>query len=148
MEKDFDFVKVKKITKVGEETVYSLMNKENFVYEGIPNYLVEGGFVSKNSKHACVHENSLVLTARGYVKIKSLRENDRIAYLDAKGNVKLTKHYDKIKAGVKKVYKVTTKSGKTMLVTKDHELFTGLDSDDIRKEKLENLKVGDFVITM
>jgi intein/homing endonuclease len=139
--------KIKSIKKIGIRETFSIQNNEKELYENTPNFLVEKGFISRNSKHACVYEESNVLTNRGFVKIKDLGENDKIAYLDKHGDMNLTKKYDLIKTGKKKLFTVRTKSGKEIIITMDHELFLKKDND-IESVKLKNIKVGDEILVM
>ena len=81
---------IKSVKRVGKGITFSIQNNEEDLLRDEPNYLVEG-CVSKNSKHACVHKDSKVLTQRGYVPINKLEENDRVAFLDSSGEIKLTK---------------------------------------------------------
>ena len=119
----FNFKKIKNIKSKGVGDIYSIQNNETDLYKDKPNYLVEDGIISKNSKHACIHKDSNVLTNSGYKKISELIKTDKIAFIDEDCNIKVTKKYNLIKTGKKKLFKIKTSSGKEMITTGDHELF-------------------------
>jgi len=83
----------------------------------------------------CVTGETLVLTKRGFVKAKNLKENDWVWTIE--GWKKIEKVYDN---GIKDVYKVTLKNGIEIKVTKDHKFLT-------KKgwKPLEELKEGDEI---
>ena len=138
------YMKVKSITKIGKEPIFSIQNNEKDLYKDQPNFFTEG-CLSKNSKHACVHKDSLVSTQRGKVPISKLEENDKIAYLDSNHEIKLTKKYDLINTGRKKLFKVKLKDGKELIITEEHELFNKFEGES-ESTKLKKLKVGDEIV--
>lgn len=78
----------------------------------------------------CVSLDTLVKMDDGSSKeIQNIKIGDRILGKD--GFVEVTNVFDK---KVKMSYKITTKSGKTLILSKDHEVFT--------KEGLKNIKNG------
>ena len=73
----------------------------------------------------CVQENTLVNTDSGYKEIKKLKPGlDKIAYVDVNKQIRHTDKFALIKTGVKKLVKVTTKSGKIIICSPDHKILT------------------------
>lgn len=140
-----EYIKVKSITRKQDEETFSIENREEKQLDNNPNFLVGKGFISKNSKHACVHKDSLVLTQRGKVPIHKLEENDKIAYVNTNGEIRLTKKFDLVNTGKKKLFRVKLKSGKEIIITKDHELFSNFNGV-IESTKLAHLEVGSEII--
>lgn len=90
----------------------------------------------------CVHKDTFVNTNAGYKKIKDLQPGfDEIAYVDGSKHIKYTKKFGVIKTGVKKLIKIKTKSGKTIVCSADHKILT----DNNVFVEAGNLKLGDMV---
>lgn len=73
----------------------------------------------------CVLEGTLVETTEGDKPIESLLPgHDQIGYIDGDGRISYTKRFLLQKTGNKKLFKIKTKSGKTILCSGDHPFLT------------------------
>jgi len=90
----------------------------------------------------CVQENTLVNTDSGYKEIKELSPGlDKIAYVDENKQIRHTDKFALIKTGVKKLIKITTKSGKIIICSPDHKILT----EKHGFLEASKLKIGDCV---
>jgi hypothetical protein len=90
---------------------------------------------SQYSFNKCLHEDTNVETKTGIKKIKDVKIGDEVNSVN--GFVKVL---DKMNNGTKKLYKITTSSGKTLCCTLDHKLETNegmLPLEEIIKRKLK-----------
>jgi len=142
------FLKIKNIHSVGKRPKYSIQMDETNLYKNNPNFIAND-YISKNSKHACVHKDSKVLTNEGYIPIKKLKKPCRIAYIDGDKKLRLTKKYIVHKTGKKKLYKVTTASGKEIIVSEDHKLFKqNRVQETIDCTELKHIHIGDKILVV
>ena len=73
----------------------------------------------------CLPQNTMVSTAAGKVKIKDLKTwYDEIKYLGVGKEVKSSKRFLLTETGKKKIYKITTKSGKVVYSAENHKFHT------------------------
>ena len=92
----------------------------------------------------CLKDTTLVLTDKGYKEIKDLVNTEGILYsLNTETNkIEKQKYYDCRKTGTnRKLYEVTTKSGKKFKCTSNHPILT-----DKGYKQLKDLQIGDKII--
>jgi len=87
--------------------------------------------------------NSKVLTNKGYVSLKNLHRQTKIAYLDTNNKLKITKKYI-IETVLGESISITTKTGKEILLACDQEVIVSRD-EVIEKVKVRDLKKGDKI---
>ncbi len=90
---------------------------------------------------SCVWERSPVNTNVGLVEIRNLYPTThKIEYLTKNNEIKSTNDYMVVKSGPKKLYKITTESGKTLIVSADHKVLT-----DVGYKRTGDLQIEDQV---
>lgn len=92
----------------------------------------------------CLKDNTKILTDKGYKKIKDLVNTNGYVYsLNVETNkIEKQKYYNCRKTGTnRKLYEVTTKSGKTFKCTSNHPILT-----DKGYKQLKDFKIGDKII--
>ena len=101
----------------------------------------------------CNYSNSPILTTCGTITYKELHEKINsgekigiITYDLNKGKQYISYNLKSEYNGIKKVFEIKTSSGKTEIATQNHP-FLVLDKDNncIRWEKLNKLKIGDYI---
>lgn len=92
----------------------------------------------------CLSKDSKIRIKTGEKPVQDLKNwHDEIAYLNKEGQISYTKKFALWKTGKKKVVKITTKSGKSVICSLDHKFLT---EGNIYK-KAENLKIGQKILT-
>ena len=91
------------------------------------------------SQGGCIYEEELVLTNNGLKKIKDIKIGDHV--WTKKGYIEVNYIWDK---GISPIYEVTTKSGLKIRTTLSHKF----NIDGFTGKKLEDLKVGDKIVTI
>lgn len=91
------------------------------------------------SQGGCIYEEELILTNRGLKKIKDIKIGDLV--WTKKGYIEVNYIWDK---GISPIYEVTTKSGLKIKTTLSHKF----NIDGFTGKKLEDLKVGDKIVTI
>ena len=102
-----DYIGIKEINPSGSSEKYSIQVNEDDFYQDTPNFIANG-LVSRNSKHACIRQNQKVLTNIGYIEINRLKKPTKIAYLNKKIEICLTKRYNIHKIGERIIYRLET----------------------------------------
>ena len=110
---------------------------KDFVSDGIMPFMkIYNEVTAGTSQGGCIHEDELVLTKRGYKKIKDIAVGDEV-YTKI-GYVPVNVVYDK---GVQNTYRVTTSKGYEIRTTIDHKFAI----DGFHTKHLSELSVGDTV---
>lgn len=100
--------------------------------------LEAGALVIADEGIACIEENQEVITIKGKVKIKDIKEGDLIInYKDGNKGIDLVK--SKYYKGQKEVIKVKTESGKEIIATPDHIVMTTNGWKELREIKDEEI---------
>ena len=81
-------------------------------------------------KARCVHEDTLVFTPHGYIKIKDLKTNQIIYSFNEEGCLEKDKVTNVIFSGEKEVYTIETNYGFSIDVTSDHPLLSYAENGD------------------
>lgn len=90
----------------------------------------------------CFSVHSKIKTIDGEKTVRELKNwHDKISYINNEGKVSYTHKFAIWKTGKKKVVKITTKSGKKLLVSSDHPILA--ESGNFKKTK--DLKVGEKI---
>ena len=89
--------------------------------------------------HKCLSENSDVLTNNGNVKLKDVQIDDYVSIGIGSGRYGLVTN--KFNSGIKKSFKLTTKSGYKIKCSEDHRI---LDSDN-KFKALKEFNIGEFI---
>lgn len=88
----------------------------------------------------CISEDQQVLTKNGLKKIKDVKAGKDKVWTK-KGWILVNNVLD---SGVKKVYKLKTKTGLEIKTSKDHIFLT----DNLKEKKLADFKIGDTILTI
>jgi DNA polymerase-3 subunit alpha len=73
----------------------------------------------------CIQKDTLINTNDGYKKIKDLRPGlDKVSFLNKNKEIGYTEKFVLIKTGIKKLIKIKTKSGKTIVCSPDHMILS------------------------
>lgn len=75
-------------------------------------------------KARCVHEDTLVFTPYGFIKIKDLKINQIIYSFNKEGCLEKDKITNVINSGLKETYTITTKYGFKLTLTSDHPVLS------------------------
>ena len=89
----------------------------------------------------CIEENQRVLTSNGIKKIKEIKIEDMV--WTKKG---WTKVNNVINNGEKQLFKTTTKSGFSVITSKDHVFQTFNENGDLTETQLKDINIGDSVV--
>ncbi len=90
----------------------------------------------------CFFENSNIKIKNGEKTVKELKNwLDEIAYLDKNGKIAYTKKFLIWKTGKKKMVKISTKSGKELMVSLDHPILV----EHNKFKKAGVLKIGEKI---
>jgi hypothetical protein len=90
----------------------------------------------------CVAINTTVRTQNGLKQIQFLESGlDSIAYVNTYGNISHTKNFLVLKTGKKKIYRIKTKSGKTLLVSAEHPIL----NKSNKFVQAKDLEIGDEI---
>lgn len=81
-------------------------------------------------KARCVHEDTLVFTPYGFVKIKDLKTNQIIYSFSEEGCLEKDKVTNVINSGLKETYTITTKYGFELTLTSDHPVLSCTDAGE------------------
>lgn len=87
--------------------------------------------------HKCISENTNILTKNGNILLKDIKIGDYVCT----GFNNYEKVLNKFNSGVKKTYKLTTKSGYEINTSEDHK-FLGINNEFV---PLKNLNIGDYI---
>ncbi len=94
---------------------------------------------------ACLRQGSRVTVSSGFKPIEKLEPgHDEIAYLGRDGEMKYTGKYFVTKTGVKKILKITTRTGKVLHPSPDHRIL----SEGGEYVRAENLKINQKIATI
>ena len=85
---------------------------------------------------SCIHENALVSTDKGLIKIKNVQVGDRVNIGKQIANVVAHRQ-----TGVKEVWKLKLKSGQELLATPEHKICV-YENGKFKKKKLSELRVA------
>lgn len=102
----------------------------------------------------CVAKGELIYTTKGLKKIENIKKGDKIYSIQDDLSLVRNKVKNLFKGGKKEIYKITTKTGKTILVTEKHKFLTTnvkylADKNILPKnvlwKELKDIKVGNKI---
>lgn len=94
---------------------------------------------------SCLPKGTQIQLNSGTKSIEELNsDKDKVAYLDHQGMIQHTSNFIMENTGIKKVYKIKTKSGKTIIASGEHRFMC----EDFEYKKLKNIQKGEKVYTL
>lgn len=103
-------------------------------------------FINIEGLKGCLDEDTEIITDKGYLKIKELKNKiNKLLVYDFKNNKTMFSESLLIDSGKQEVFEIETSDGRKIKATENHTFFVKR-NNKITETKLKNLKKGDEIV--